>query len=67
MKNCQQITQLASDAQDRQLRTREKLQLYSHIMMCQGCRAFYKNIDTLSQMMQTMKSQSHDINKDSNS
>ena len=55
MKNCQQITQLASDAQDRPLRISETLQLHTHIMMCKGCRAFYKNTDTLSQIMKTLK------------
>ena len=55
MKNCQQITQLASDAQDRPLTTGEKFQLHTHIMMCKGCRAFYKNTDTLSQIMKTLK------------
>jgi predicted anti-sigma-YlaC factor YlaD len=63
MKNCRQITQLASDAQDRPLATREKLQLHSHIMMCRGCRAFYKNIDTLSDMIKAMKSKTIDSNK----
>lgn len=63
MKNCRQITQLASDAQDRPLGTGEKLQLHSHIMMCRGCRAFYKNTHTLSQMVKTMKSQTIDSNK----
>ncbi|WP_227431283.1 zf-HC2 domain-containing protein [Psychrobacter sp. I-STPA6b] len=55
MKNCQQITQLASDAQDRPLSTGEKFQLHTHVMMCKGCRAFYKNTDTLSQIMKTLK------------
>ena len=55
MKNCQQITQLASDTQERALSTGEKFQLHTHLMMCKGCRAFYKNTETLSQIMKTLK------------
>ncbi|PNK60932.1 dsDNA-mimic protein [Psychrobacter sp. FDAARGOS_221] len=57
MKNCLQITQLASDAHERDLRTAEKLNLHTHIMMCSGCRAYYKNSKALSAMMKEMKAQ----------
>lgn len=56
MKNCLKITQLASDAHERELRTGEKLHLHSHLMMCRGCRAYYNNSKTLSAMIKEMKS-----------
>ena len=55
MKNCEEITRLASDAQERPLQISEKLQMHTHLLMCPACRTFYKNTDVLSKMMKTLK------------
>ncbi|WP_296402608.1 zf-HC2 domain-containing protein [Psychrobacter sp.] len=56
MKNCNRITQIASDGQERPLTLAEKTHLHSHLFFCPGCRAFYDNSKTLSKMMKDFKS-----------
>ena len=40
MPTCREATELLSRAQDRRLTLREKLVLYIHLPLCQGCRNF---------------------------
>ena len=47
MLNCKQSTHLLSEAQDRPLNTGERLQLEMHLLICQGCRNFRKQMDFL--------------------
>ncbi|MES2408315.1 MAG: zf-HC2 domain-containing protein [Pseudomonadota bacterium] len=47
MLNCQEITRLVSEAQDRPLSLGEKLSLRTHLLMCSGCRNYEKNIASL--------------------
>jgi hypothetical protein len=49
MLNCQQVTHLLSEAQDRELRWTEKLPLKLHLMMCPGCSNFHQQMDFLRQ------------------
>lgn len=51
MLNCQQVTHLLSQAQDRELRWTEKLPLKLHLMMCAGCHNFRQQMDVLRQAM----------------
>jgi len=51
MMNCQQATQLISQAQERQLSLSEKVSLKVHLMMCSGCKNFSLQIPFLSQAM----------------
>lgn len=48
MLNCQQITQLLSEAQERKLSMRERAELKMHRMMCSACNNFGKQIVTIS-------------------
>ena len=47
MLNCKESTHLLSEAQDRPLNTGERLQLEMHLLICQGCRNFRKQMDFL--------------------
>lgn len=53
MLNCQGITRLVSEAQDRPLTLGEKLSLRTHLMMCSGCRNYEKNLPSLRLMMKS--------------
>jgi hypothetical protein len=47
MMNCKEVTQLLSEAQDRELGLTERLPLRMHLLMCKGCRNFEKQLDFL--------------------
>lgn len=47
MLTCQQVTRLLSEAQDRELRLKEKLPLKLHLLMCPGCTNFRRQMDFL--------------------
>ncbi len=47
MLTCQQVTRLLSEAQDRELRLKEKLPLKLHLLMCPGCANFRRQMDFL--------------------
>lgn len=47
MLNCHQATRLMSEAQERSLKTGEKLSLRFHTMMCAACRRFGSQMDFL--------------------
>lgn len=49
MLTCQQVTHLLSEAQDRELRLKEKLPLKLHLLMCSGCANFCQQLDFLRQ------------------
>lgn len=48
MLNCQQVTRLLSEAQERKLSMRERAALKMHRMMCSACNNFGKQILTMS-------------------
>lgn len=47
MINCQQATQLMSEAQERELDWSERVSLRMHTLMCGSCRRFGQQMDTL--------------------
>ncbi|NMM27773.1 MAG: hypothetical protein HHJ12_10920 [Glaciimonas sp.] len=47
MLNCQQVTRLYSESQERRLNLQERMTLKVHVMMCSGCRNFGKQMHTL--------------------
>ena len=44
---CRETSELLSQAQDRALTTREKLVLYVHLPLCNGCRNFREQVGFL--------------------
>ncbi|MCR8921876.1 zf-HC2 domain-containing protein [Dasania sp. GY-MA-18] len=50
MMNCQQVTRLLSDAQERELSLKERTALKVHTMMCSGCRNFGQQMGTLREI-----------------
>ncbi len=60
MLSCKQATYLASQAQERTLTRREKMQFKVHLMVCSGCRNFNKNINNLHNLMQQFKQHDDD-------
>ena len=50
MMNCKEATRLMSDAQERKLNLKEKLNLRFHVMMCAGCRYFGEKMKNLSDL-----------------
>jgi predicted anti-sigma-YlaC factor YlaD len=60
MLSCKQATFLASQAQERSLTRREKMQFKVHLMVCSSCRNFNKNINNLHNLMQQFKQHNDD-------
>ena len=52
---CCQATRLISDAQERQLMTKEKIGLNLHLSICTHCRKFQRNCNTLRKLMKDIK------------
>ena len=53
MLKCREVTRLLSDAQERKLRRREKMNLHLHLMWCRGCRNFGAQMKTLRHFTHT--------------
>lgn len=51
MRNCKELTKLASKACDEQISLGEKLELKLHLMMCKRCRDFANNNIILKDMI----------------
>jgi len=49
MLNCEQVTRLLSEAQERDLQWKEKIPLKLHLMICTGCNNFRKQLDFIRQ------------------
>lgn len=49
MLNCQTVTRLYSESQERPLTLQERMSLKMHVLMCSGCRNFGKQMQTLRQ------------------
>lgn len=47
MMKCKEVTHLLSEAQDRKLVVGERIQVAMHLLMCEGCTNFRKQIDFL--------------------
>jgi len=47
MLNCQQVTKLLSESQERPLTIHERMALRIHLFWCSGCRTFDKQIHSL--------------------
>jgi hypothetical protein len=47
MLNCKTVTHLLSEAQERELGVKERMQLALHLSMCSGCRNYKKQIGFL--------------------
>ena len=52
---CRQATRLISDAQERQLMTKEKIGHSLHLSICTHCRKFQRNFGTLRKLMKDFK------------
>lgn len=47
MLKCKQVSHLLSEAQDRELALTERLPLRLHLLICEGCRNYGKQLDLL--------------------
>ncbi len=47
MMNCREATQLMSEAQERELAIKERMELGLHTMMCKGCHNYKQQMGTL--------------------
>lgn len=47
MLNCQEVTRLFSESQERKLTLKETMDLKLHTMMCNGCRNYGKHMQSL--------------------
>ncbi|HCY16658.1 MAG: hypothetical protein A2Z93_14945 [Curvibacter sp. GWA2_64_110] len=63
MLKCKEITHLLSEAQDRELSVTEKLPLRMHLLMCQGCRNFKKQMAFLREASRSYTSDRKDTEK----
>lgn len=53
MLNCREVTRLVSESQERSLSVTEKLSLNLHLMMCDGCRNFSRQVPFLRKAMRS--------------
>lgn len=53
MLNCQRVTRLYSESQERALTLQERISLKMHVMMCSGCRNFGKQMHMLRHIAHT--------------
>jgi hypothetical protein len=53
--NCQQETELLSQAQDRPLSWKEKIASYLHLAFCKNCRRFSKQLKTIKDLLSQYK------------
>lgn len=51
MLNCHEVTRLYSEAQERELTLKERMGLQMHVLMCDGCRNFGKQMHTLRRVV----------------
>ena len=47
MMNCKHATRLMSQGQDRQLKLNERLRLSFHLVICNGCANYNKQLDII--------------------
>lgn len=50
MMKCEELTRLSSESMDRTLRIRERAAMRLHLMMCDGCSNFVKQMGSLRSM-----------------
>lgn len=50
MLNCQEVTRLFSESQERPLSLKERMRVRMHVTMCSGCRNFGKQMHALRQV-----------------
>ena len=55
MMSCKKATEAISRQQDEPLSFKQKLDLKLHLMMCKACRAFSKNLSSLSDVMKAFR------------
>lgn len=53
MLNCREVTRLVSESQERSLSVTEKISLNLHLMMCDGCRNFSRQLPFLRKAMRS--------------
>ncbi|OYV79089.1 MAG: hypothetical protein B7Z60_07915 [Ferrovum sp. 37-45-19] len=51
MNNCQDITKLLSEAQDRTLSWIERIKIRLHLFICDGCTNFNHNLQDMRQLL----------------
>ncbi|MGZ8231102.1 MAG: zf-HC2 domain-containing protein [Burkholderiales bacterium] len=57
--SCREVSELLSQAQDRPLGVREKLALYVHLPLCNGCRNFKKQLAFIRQALKELVRTDH--------
>ena len=50
MLNCQKVTELLSESQERSFSLTERMPLQIHMMLCSGCRNFSLHLDSIRKM-----------------
>jgi len=60
MPTCEEVTRLKSDSMDSGLTLREKFAVKFHLMFCQWCRKYGKQIDMIRQAIHKLKTTSDD-------
>lgn len=56
MLSCHQATRLLSDSQERSLRLSERMTMRMHLLMCDGCRNFERQMGVIRLAMRKMAS-----------
>lgn len=54
MMSCKQATSLMSQSQDRQLKLSERMRLRFHLVICNGCNNYNKQMHLISEAMKRL-------------
>lgn len=55
MMNCRQATELVSHSHDRPLSWHENIKLRLHLLICNGCNNYKKQLDIISKTMKQLR------------
>ena len=55
MMTCKQATELMSQSQDRQLGRWERIKLRAHLLICNGCKNYNKQMAFISEAMKQLR------------
>jgi len=64
MLNCQEVTRLVSEANERKLSVRERMEIRFHVMMCGPCTNFANQINFMHEAMRAYVSGKDEITRE---
>ncbi len=64
MATCEEVTRLKSESMDSKLSLRQKFSIKFHVIFCQWCRKYGKQLDMIRQAAQKFKDKTDDFERE---